>query len=92
MTPATDNSAGSVDFSALILGFSSAALYYMGEATVEGRPGGPKNLPLARQNIDIILLLRDKTKGNLSSDEDKLLSQLVADLQVKLIDSSKRPS
>lgn len=88
----TDKTAGSVDFSALILGFSSAALYYMGEATVEGRASGQTNLPLARQNIDIILMLRDRTRGNLTQDEDKLLAQLLADLQVKLIDASKRPS
>jgi hypothetical protein len=80
---------GTVDFSALVLGFSSAALYYMGEATVEGRAPGQKNLPLARQNIDIILMLRDKTKGNLTADEEKLLTQLVSDLQVKLIESAK---
>ena len=84
-----DKPASGVDFSALILGFSSAALYFMGEATVEGRESGPKNLPLARQNIDIILILREKTKGNLSVDEDRLMSQLVADLQVKLVDASK---
>lgn len=80
---------GGVDFSALILGFSSAALYYMGEGTVEGRGPGQKNLPLARQNIDIVLMLRDKTKGNLTPDEDRLLKQLLADLQLKLVDASK---
>lgn len=85
-------SANGVDFSALILGFSSAALYYMGEATVEGRAPGQTNLPLARQNIDIILMLRDKTKGNLTPDEDRLMSQLVTDLQVKLVESGKRKS
>ena len=50
----TGNAAEGVDFSGLILGFSSAALYYMGLATVEGKPAPSKNLPLARQNIDII--------------------------------------
>ena len=83
---------GTVDFSALVLGFSSAALYYMGEATVEGRAPGQKNLPLARQNIDIILMLREKTKGNLTADEEKLLTQLVTDLQVKMVESAKAPS
>lgn len=92
MAAATDKTAGTVDFSALILGFSSAALYYMGEATIEGRGAGQMNLPLARQNIDIIVLLRDKTKGNLTAEEDKLLSQLVNDLQVKLVESGKSPS
>ena len=82
---------GSVDFSALILGFSSAALYYMGECGIDSQqPPVEKNLPLAKQNIDIIAMLKDKTKGNLSADETKLIAQLVADLQVKMVDALKR--
>lgn len=80
-----------VDFSGLILGFSSAALYYLGENSLEGRPVGNKNLPLARQNIDIILMLREKTKGNLSSEEEKLMHQLVTDLQLKMIEATNHP-
>ena len=78
-----------VDFSGLILGFSSAALYYMGMATVEGRPAAQKNLPLARQNIDIIRLLQEKTRGNLSPEETSLMQQMVSDLLVKLTEASK---
>jgi hypothetical protein len=77
-----------VDFSGLILGFSSAALYYLGENSLEGRPLGSKSLPLAKQNIDIILMLREKTKGNLSADEEKLMQQLIIDLQLKLVEAS----
>ncbi len=78
-----------VDFSGLILGFSSAALYYLGENSLEGRSINSQNLPLAKQNIDIILMLREKTKGNLSSDEEKLMSQLLTDLQLKLLEATK---
>lgn len=78
-----------VDFQALILGFSSAALYYMCENVVESRACREKNLPLARQNIDIILLLKEKTMGNLTSEETKLLEQAVADLQMKFVEASK---
>ncbi|MCX6108199.1 MAG: DUF1844 domain-containing protein [Proteobacteria bacterium] len=79
---------GTVDFSGLILGFSSAALYYMGEATVEGRPP-QKNLPLARQNIEFIRLLQTKTKNNLLPEEDRLIRQLIHDLQLKMIAVSR---
>lgn len=89
MAAADAKGPGTVDFSGLILGFSSAALYYMGECPVEGRPAVPKNLPLARQNIDIMLMLRDKTKGNLSSEEERLLGQLLADLQLKIVEATK---
>jgi hypothetical protein len=78
-----------VDFSALILGFSSAALYYMGLAPLSGKEKPEKNLALARQNIDIISLLSAKTKGNLTADEAKLLGQILADLQIKFVEASK---
>lgn len=78
-----------VDFSELLLGFSSAALYYMGEA-IEGQPKAPKpNLDLARQNIDIIVMLKEKTKGNLEPEEDRLIQQILLDLQVKAIEAGK---
>jgi len=81
-----DNIQTSVDFSALILGLSSAALSYMGYGTVDGSEMA-KNLTLAQQNIDIIAMLREKTKGNLTADEDKLISEILADLQVKFAET-----
>ena len=76
-------SIGTVDFNALILGFSSAALYYIGHSSIEGKAPSEVNLPLAKQNIDIIKLLESKTKGNLNEDEEKLLKQVLADLEEK---------
>ena len=83
--------ASSVDFSALILGFSSAALYYLGETQLEDKAPSKRNLPLARQNIDILVLLDTKTRGNLMDDESRLLQQLLADLQLKYVDAAKKP-
>ena len=75
--------ASSVDFSELIFGFSSAALYYMGQGTVDGKRVGSNNLPLAKQNIEIISMLAEKTKGNLSAKESALIAQVLADLRQK---------
>ena len=73
-----------VDFSGLMLGFSSAALSYMG---LEG--GADKNLELAKQNIDVMCMLSEKTKGNLTEDEKKLLDELLVDLKGKFVEASK---
>jgi len=83
------NDANMVDFSGLVLGFSSAALHYLGESAIEGKPPSAANLILAQQNIDILLILRDKTQNNLTTDESKLLTQVIADLQSKFIEKSK---
>ncbi|MBI2602530.1 MAG: DUF1844 domain-containing protein [Deltaproteobacteria bacterium] len=72
-----------VDFSGLILGFSSAALYYIGESDVEGKKVGEKNIPLAKQNIRIVEMLKDKTKGNLTKDEQDLVDSVLKDLHFK---------
>lgn len=83
-----------VDFSGLILGFSSAALHYLGEHVLSSAESSTNsaaaNLPLARQNIEIIELLRIKTQGNLSEDEQKLITQVLSDLRLKFVEVSKR--
>ena len=76
-----------VEFSGLILGFSSAALSYLGFGP-DGRGGGPKSLLLAKQNIDIIRLLKEKSKGNLSDDETKLINEILKDLMFKFAECS----
>lgn len=78
-----------VDFSALVLGFSSAALYYMGMTPLPGKPSAEKNLPLAKQNIEIVALLGQKTTGNLTPDEAKLLEQVLTDLRMKFLEAAK---
>ncbi len=76
----------SVDFSGLILGLCSAALSYLGY----GDAGVDKNLILARQNIDIIEMLRKKTKGNLTADEHTLIEEVSRDLMQKFVDASRK--
>ena len=72
-----------VDFSGLVLGFSSAALYNLGQLEVEGQQIAKSNLPLALQNIEIVRLLKKKTLGNLTEDEAELISTVLNDLQEK---------
>mgnify|MGYP001170849424 CR=1 FL=1 len=72
-----------VDFSGLILGFSSAALYYIGHSSIEGKKSGEINFPLALQNIEIVELLKEKTAGNLSQEESRLIEEVLGDLKQK---------
>ncbi len=74
-----------VEFSGLVLGFCSAALSYLGY----GNNNAPKNLSLAKQNIDILVLLAEKTKGNLSEEEHRLLNDALADLKTKYAEAAK---
>ena len=74
-----------VEFAELVLGLSSAALHYLGHG-----PGGDvklkskeANIALARQNIDIIRMLKVKTAGNLTAEESKLIDAVLTDLMLK---------
>ena len=50
-----------------------------------------KNLDAAKYTIDTITMLQEKTKGNLSSEESRLIDNILYDLRMKYIEASKEP-
>src|SRR5205807_1793508 len=79
-----------IDFATLVLSFATSSLMNMGLAPDPQTNQVQKNLPLAQQNIDILLVLRDKTKGNLSPDENELLESLLREVQLRFVEISKK--
>ena len=49
------------------------------------------NLPLARHSIDMLALLLEKTKGNLTTDEQRLLENAVTELRFRFVYVSEQP-
>lgn len=79
-----------MDFSTFVLSLASSAMVNLG--VVEG-PTSAKTEPdlvAARQLIDIIGVLEEKTRGNLSESEEKLLKSLLYDLRVQYCDAQQR--
>ena len=78
-----------VDFHTFVLSLGSSALLHLGE--LEHPDGGPaeKDLPLAKHTIDILSMLEEKTKGNLTSAEEKLMQSLLYDLRLRYVNASK---
>ena len=68
--------------STLILSISSSALIHMG---LEPKMKDKKNLPIARFNIDMLEVLKEKTKGHLTDSETKLLDHCVNDLKINYV-------
>ena len=58
-------------------------MMHLGEASHPGTGKTEINLPLARNTIDLLSLLQDKTKGNLDEEENGLLNTLVVELNSK---------
>ena len=79
-----------VEFTTFVLSLSHSALMHLGEAP-DPETGGvvQKNLLLARQTIDLIAMLEEKTKGNLTGDEERLLAQILFDLRMRYVEKSK---
>ncbi|MGK7346217.1 MAG: DUF1844 domain-containing protein [Candidatus Nitrospinota bacterium M3_3B_026] len=75
-----------IDFPTFIVSLSSSAAYHMGgyQDPVSGKTS--MNKDLARQTIDIIAMLREKTRGNLTEDEERLISNLLRDLRMKFVE------
>ncbi len=72
-----------IDFSSFALSLAHAAFYHLGEVGEEaGKNPDPPQLQIAKQFIDILRMLKQKTRGNLDSDESTLLDSLLYELQI----------
>ncbi len=78
-------SAQSIDFYTFCLSLGSSAFVHLGDVP-DPETGQPvTNLVMARQSIEILSMLREKTKGNLLEHEEKLLDQLLVDLKLRFV-------
>lgn len=75
-----------IDFSSFILSLYSSGLVQLGK--VEEPSTGKKsiNFGLAKNTIDMIAMLEEKTKGNLTEDEDKLIKVLLSELKLAFVE------
>jgi len=86
--PAEGGDLPKLDFSTFVLSIIGSAYVHLGDApSPEGRE--EQNLVLARQDIDLLSLLEEKTRGNLTGDEERLLSQALYDLRMRYVEVVK---
>ena len=74
-----------INFATFIFSLNSSALVQLG--MMEDPTTGQKsqNLPLAKQTIDILSMLEEKTKGNLDTDEAAMLKNILYDLRIHYV-------
>jgi hypothetical protein len=79
-----------MSFTTLVLSLSTSALVHMGQAPLPDTDEAPEpNLPLAKQTIDILEILAQKTKGNLEADEKSVLEQILHQLHLAYVEARK---
>ncbi len=80
-----DSQLPKINFSTFIFSLNSSALYHLGLVPDPTTGKNEKNLLLAKQSIDILGMLDEKTQGNLSNDEEKLLRHILHDLRLMYV-------
>jgi len=86
---AADGRLPAVDFHTFVLSLGSSALLHLGELEHPEGGSAEKDLPLAKHTIDILSMLEEKTKGNLTPAEEKLIQSLLYDLRLRYVNASK---
>jgi Domain of unknown function (DUF1844) len=79
-----------INFSTFVIGLSTQALMHLGEI---GNPITGKvetDVSVAKQMIDILGMLKDKTRGNLNASEDRLMEDILFDLRMKYVEAVKK--
>jgi len=78
-----------MNFSTFVVSLNASALMHLGlmEDPIQGNK--VKNLELGKQTIDILVMLEEKTRGNLSIEEEKLLQNILYDLRINFVKQSK---
>jgi hypothetical protein len=74
-----------VTFSSFVISLGSSSLMLMGEQLDPHQAPIPVNLPQAKEIIDLLSVLEDKTKGNLTSDEQTVLRDMLYALRMKYV-------
>ena len=79
-----------IDFPSYLLSYYTQGLVLMGEVPNPYTNKKEEDLEAARHTVDILSMLREKTKGNLSREEDQLLDSVLYELRMKYMARTNR--
>jgi hypothetical protein len=79
-----------LEFTTFVLGLASTALIHLGGAPNPEDGQTHRDLALARQSLDLLSLLHEKTRGNLTREEETLFNNLLADLRIRYVEATRK--
>jgi uncharacterized protein DUF1844 len=91
MKDASPSPAGPITFTSFLWGMASSAFIHLGDAPNPETGKVQKDLTLARQSLDLLAMLREKTRGNLTDEEERIFDRLLTDLRLRFVEAA-RPS
>ena len=83
--PSDQHSGIPVTFSSFVISLGSSSMMLMGEQLDPQQPPMPPNLPQAKDIIDLLSVLESKTTGNLTTDEQAVLRDMLYALRMKYV-------
>jgi len=78
-----------ISFANFLFSLSTSALIQLGEIPDPVAKQPVKELTLAKQTIDLIAMLQEKTKGNLTPEEEKMIEYILYDLRMRYVKAAK---
>ncbi|MEK6534379.1 MAG: DUF1844 domain-containing protein [Thermodesulfobacteriota bacterium] len=85
-TPETEASPlPEINFASFIFSLSTTAMYHFGDFPDPVTKESQRNLPAAKQTIDILSILKTKTEGNLDEQEKQMLEGILYELRMRFI-------
>jgi len=79
-----------IDFSTYVVMLANTVMMLLGQMPDPATQQRHLDLPQAKHTIDILMMLRDKTRGNLTADEAKLLEDVMPQLQMAYVSVSRQ--
>jgi hypothetical protein len=79
-----------ISFSTFVISLSTQALMHLGEIANPLNQKVEADIPVAKQMIDILGMLREKTRGNLNPGEERLMEDILFDLRMKYVEAVKK--
>lgn len=79
-----------VNFSSFVLSLSTSAMYHFGDFPDPVSKKAERNLSAAKQTIDILTMLKDKTEGNLDEGEKSLIDGMLFELRIRYVKEKDR--
>jgi hypothetical protein len=86
MTSETKSRLPPIDFSTFVISMGSSVMMQLGQ----GPDAAETHLAMARQNVDLLVMLEEKTRGNLTEQEAKLLSDILYQARMACLEAGDK--
>jgi hypothetical protein len=79
-----------IQFTTFVLGLASTAFIHLGDAPHPETGNLQADVLLARESIELLSMLREKTRGNLTAEEERIFDEILTRLRLRFVEATRR--